>query len=75
MSDHEKQIEILENAFPALSGAAFAAARERALSAGYSVLESENGQIYEVFPDGRRNLVKKIASPKSVVSGSVITLR
>jgi hypothetical protein len=75
MSDQEKEIEALENNFPAVSGSAFAAARERTLSAGHSILESENGGLYEVFPDGRRILVKKIASPKPVAPGSVITIR
>jgi hypothetical protein len=75
MSDKEKEIEILENEFPAISGSAFATARECALSAGHSVFESENGGVYEVFPDGRRVLVKKIAPPKLVVSGTVIKLK
>jgi hypothetical protein len=75
MSDQEKEVQALENEFPAISGSAFAAARERALSAGHSVLESENGGIYEVFPDGRRIFVKKVAPPKAVVPGSVITIR
>jgi hypothetical protein len=75
MSDQEKEIEILENGFPSVAGSAFAAARERALSAGHNILESENGRLYEVFPDGSRTLVKKIAPPKSVVPGTVITLR
>ena len=75
MSDHEKAVEKLENEFPAVSGSAFAAAREGALSAGHSLIESENGQLYEVFPDGHRIFVKKIAPPRSVVRGSFITLR
>lgn len=75
MSDQAQQIESLENAFPAVSGSAFAAARERALSAGHSVFESENGGLYEVFPNGRRVLVKKIAPPQPVVSGTVIKLK
>jgi hypothetical protein len=75
MFDQEKEIQTLENEFPAVSGSAFAAARERALSAGHSILESENGRLYKVFPDGHRVLVKKIAPPKSVVSGTVLALR
>ena len=52
MSDQD--IQELENQFPAVSGAAFAAARQQALDAGLSVMESRDGVIYEVFPDGRR---------------------
>ncbi len=48
MSDQE--IQNLENQFPPLSGSAFAAARERVLQSGQSVMQSENGIIYEVFP-------------------------
>jgi hypothetical protein len=70
MSDQEKEIQALEDQFPALAASAFAAARESALSAGHSVVESENGRLYEVFPDGNRVLIKKIAKPKRVVRGS-----
>lgn len=75
MVDQDKEIEALENQFPAVSGSAFAAARARALSAGHSILESENGGLYEVFPDGRRILIKKIAPPKPAIPGTVIVIR
>ena len=75
MPDQENNIEILENQFPALSGSAFAAAREQILASGQSVLQSEQGYVYEVFPDGRRVMVKKIESPTSVVPGRKITIR
>jgi hypothetical protein len=75
MSDQEKNNELLENQFPAISGSAFAAARERVLASGQSVLQSEHGNIYEVFPDGRRNLVKTIEPPTFVVPGRRITIR
>jgi hypothetical protein len=74
MPDHENNIEKLETQFPATSGSAFAAARERALASGQSVLQSEQGCIYEVHPDGTRVLVKKIEPPISVVSGRKITI-
>ena len=61
MSDQD--IQRLESQFPAVSGSAFAAAREQTLASGQSVLQSEQGMIYEVFPDGTRNLVKKISPP------------
>jgi hypothetical protein len=74
VSEQEKHLEDLENAFPAVSGSAFASAREQTLAAGHSVLESEQGTIYEVFPDGRRIAVKKIAPPVRVVPNSVIAI-
>jgi hypothetical protein len=73
MSDHD--IQILENQFPAVSGAAFAEARGRVLASGQSILESKDGVIYEVFPDGRRIEVKRIEPPTPVVAGSVLTIR
>jgi hypothetical protein len=75
MSDQEKIIEGLETQFPAISGSAFAAAREHVLASGQSVLQSEEGKIYEVFPDGSRVLVKTIERPTHVQAGRRITIR
>jgi len=65
----EETIAKLEAKLPALSGAAFAAARRQVLASGQSVLQSENGVIYEVFPDGRKLPRKEVAPPQPVVSG------
>lgn len=74
MQDQEADIVKLESGFPALSGQAFAAARQRVLASGQSVLESSSGFIYEVFPDGRRVAVKKIEPPTLVEPGSRIRI-
>jgi hypothetical protein len=71
----ENEIEILESQFPLVSGQAFAAARERVLASGQSVLQSEGGAIYRVFPDGRKELVKQIEAPTPVTPGTTFTLR
>ena len=73
MSDQD--IQKLESQFPAISGSAFAAARDRALASGQSVLQSQDGVIYEVFPDGRKVPVKKIEPPTQFVSGKIFTIR
>jgi hypothetical protein len=73
MTDHD--IQILEGKFPAVSGKAFAAARERVLASGQSVLQSKDGVIYQVFPDGKRVAVKKIALPTRAIPGSTLALR
>ncbi len=73
MSDQD--IQTLENQFPAVSGSAFAAAREQTLASGQSVLQSEPGVIYEGFPDGTRRSVKRIEPPTPVVTGSKFTIR
>jgi hypothetical protein len=73
MSDQE--IQDLESQFPAVSGFAFAAARERVLQSGQSVLQSENGVIYRVYPDGRREEVKKIEPPAQFVTGTMFMIK
>ena len=73
MSDQD--IQKLESQFPPKAGSIFAAARKQALDAGLSVVESDNGIIYETFPDGHRKLVKKIDPPTTVVAGSICHIR
>jgi hypothetical protein len=75
MADQESKIEMLENQFPAAAGPAFAAARAKVLASGQSVLQSEQGYIYEVFPDGHRVVVKQIEPPTPVVAGRKIIIR
>lgn len=73
MSDQD--IQELESQFPAVSGQAFAAARQQALDAGLSVLESRDGVIYEVSPDGQRKAVKQIEPLTFVEAGTKIEIR
>lgn len=75
MSEQDEAIEKLEDLFPQISGSAFATARAQVLASGQSVLQSEDGAIYRVFPDGRKELVKTIEPPTYVVPGSILTLR
>ncbi len=75
MPDQETEIQRLESQFPPVSGEAFAAARERVLASGQSVLQAEGGFIYRVFPDGRKELVKAIEPRTPVTQGSIITIR
>jgi hypothetical protein len=75
MSNPDKEIEALENSFPALSGQAFAAESRKTLAAGYSVLQAEGGIIYQVFPDGRREQVKQIDAPVPARQGTKFRLR
>ena len=73
MSDDE--IQELESQFPAVSGVAFAEARKRVLASGQSVMQSQDGVLYEVFPDGRQIVVKNIEPPIVVEPGTVFHLR
>lgn len=72
MSDQE--IQVLESQFPSLSGQAFAAARERVLAAGQSVLQTEGDFVLRVFPDGRKEVVKAIEPPTLVKPGALYTI-
>ncbi len=69
------EIERLEQQFPPASGVAFAAARKAVLASGQSVLVSENGVIFELFPDGRRVVRKTVEPPINVTIGSKVSLR
>ncbi len=71
----EEEIVALEELFPTLAGAAFAEERRKTLEAGLSVLSAKDGVIYEVFPDGRREIVKHIEPPIIVPKGMRIQLR
>jgi hypothetical protein len=73
VSDHD--IEQLESEFPAVSGQAFAAAREKVLASGQSVLQAEDGVIYRVQSDGRKEKVKEIEPPTVVQIGTRYTIR
>ncbi len=73
MSDQE--LQQLESQFPALSGQAFAAARQRVRDAGQTVMQSEGGFLIHVFPDGTKEVLKRIEPPLPVRPGTVITIR
>lgn len=65
----EEEFRKLEEELPAKAGEAFATARARTLAAGLSVVESRNGYIYEVFPDGREIVLKKIEPSRKFKAG------
>jgi hypothetical protein len=71
----ENELDKLEAEFPSRASAAFAAAREKALNAGFSVLHSENGVLVEVFPDGRRIERGRVEPPLQVPPGTRFRLR
>ncbi len=75
MSEDEKALRLLEEEFPAKVGDAFAAARAQALAAGRSVVESADGFLSEVFPDGRRVRLKQLEPSRKVIVGQKFRLR
>ena len=74
MSDDEKTLQFLETQLPPVSGSAFADARLQTLAAGRSVLQSENGVIFEVFPNGTRIERKRIEAPAQFAKGTLFQL-
>ncbi|GAA5121405.1 hypothetical protein JIN84_00640 [Luteolibacter yonseiensis] len=73
MSD--EQIQQLEDHFPSLSGQAFAAARDKVRAAGQTVLQSEEGMLVKLFPDGRKEVVKQLDPPVRVKLGEKLIIR
>jgi hypothetical protein len=69
MANEEKEVEALETQFPAIAGSAFAAARDQVLASGQSILETVDGILYEVSPDGRSKPLKQVGPPFRVTSG------
>jgi hypothetical protein len=74
MTADEKRFEELEEGFPSLSGSAFSKAFRQTLDSGLSVLVSDDGFIYEVFPNGTRRQIKRIDPPTAVEKGKKITI-
>lgn len=74
MSNEEKELRTWD-VLPARSGEAFVAARERALASGQSVLQSNEGVIYQVSPSGQFQEIKRIDPPLQVEKGKIIILK
>lgn len=73
MSDQDFQL--LESQFPAVSGQAFASARQEVLASGQSVLQTEGAYIFRVFPDGHQEVVKQIEPPTEGIPGTIFRIQ
>ncbi len=71
----EEESNELDRRTPEWAEVAFAQACRRTLAAGHSVLVSDNGIIYEVFPGGTRKMIKQIEPPTLVVKGSKLNIQ
>ncbi len=69
MITQEKTLCYLESHIPEMAASAVTQAYWQALASGNAVLESENGALYEISPDGSRKKLKNIAAPTTVVRG------
>lgn len=75
MSTPEQTMRFLEEHIPELAESAVTQAYWQALASGSSVLESNNGVIYEVFPDGTQKVVKTTTPPSTVTMGEKRVMR
>ena len=75
MPNAEKTMRFLEEHIPELAQSAVTQAYWQALASGSSVLQSENGAIFEVFPDGTRKLIKTTTPPGVVGIGETRVMR
>lgn len=69
MTLSEEAMSYLEKHIPELADVAFKQAYWAALATGCSVLISENGNLVEVFPDGRHKFIKHLAPAIPVTPG------
>jgi hypothetical protein len=65
----EEAMSFLEEHIPELADVAFKQAYWAALASGNSVLVSENGNLVEVFPDGKHKFIKHLPPATPVTRG------
>jgi hypothetical protein len=69
MALSEEAMSFLEEHIPKLASVAFKQAYWAALASGSSVLISENGDLVEVFPDGKHKFIKHLPPATLVTPG------
>lgn len=75
MTLSEEAISFLEEHIPELAGVAFKQAYWAALASGSSVLISENGNLVEVFPDGKQKFIKRLPPATPVTRGQRLEIQ
>ena len=74
MTLNEESITYLEEHIPELAEVAFKQAYWAALASGSSVLISEEGNLVEVFPDGKKKLIKRLPPSTPVKRGQKLEI-
>jgi hypothetical protein len=69
MALSEEAVSFLEEHIPELADVAFTQAYWAALASGSGVLVSENGDLIEVFPDGKQKFIKHLPPATAVIRG------
>ncbi len=68
-------IDYLEEHIPELAEIAFKQAYWAALASGSSVLMSEDGNLVEIFPNGKRKFIKRLPSSTPVTPGQKLEIQ
>jgi hypothetical protein len=71
----DQTLDHLESQIPEMAVIAFRQAYRKALEEGNSVLVADDGGLYEVFPDGRREFRKPLELRIPVANGSKVAAR
>lgn len=71
----EEAMNYLEEHIPEVAIAAFKQAYWAALASGSSVLMSENGNLVEIFPDGKKKIIKPLPPATKVTIGQKLKIR
>jgi hypothetical protein len=72
---NEQELNDLEEQIPELAAKAFKEAYLAALASGSTVLMSEAGNLVEIFPDGRRKIIKPLHPSTPVIRGQKFELK
>lgn len=72
MSLSEEEMSFLEDHIPELASVAFKQAYWAALASGSSVLMKEDGKLVEIFPDGKKKVIKDLPPSIRVTRGQII---
>ncbi len=74
MTLNEEEISYLEKHIPELASLAFKQAYRAALASGSSVLISKNGDLVEMFPDGKHIFIKYLSPSIQVTRGQIVKI-
>lgn len=75
MALSEEAMCFLEEHIPELATVAFKQAYWAALASGSSVLISENGNLVEVFPNGKQKFIKRLPPSIPVTRGQKLEMK
>lgn len=73
-TDAPNELDVTEADIPRLASRAGRLAYQKALAAGKSVVIARGGTVLRVYPDGRQEVLKRIAPPVAAVRGAIFRI-